>query len=156
MESFASRSSLSEDVHPIISTILKYPTVQRNAKPVRKKLELPKHMTGEEALNILKLQEEEKRRIELVKEAKRQKKICSKTKQASRSTKRKKENVIQSDLESNNEEVASTCKSSRQPSHMKYRDEVSNGEVSEIESTSDDSNYEEKDNICGDCQIRLL
>ena len=119
--------------------------MQRNAKPVRKKLELPKHMTGEEALNILKLQQEEKRRIELVKDAKRQKKICSKTKQedkkrrnctASRSTKRKKENVIQSDLESNNEEVASTCKSSRQPSHKKYRDEVSNGDVSEIESTS--------------------
>ena len=62
MESFASRRSLSEDVHPIISTILKYPTVQRNAKPVRKKLELPKHMTGEEALNILKLQEEEKKK----------------------------------------------------------------------------------------------
>ena len=50
IDSFGRRSSLCDDVDPIISSNLKYPSVQRNSKPAQKKLELPKHMTGKEAL----------------------------------------------------------------------------------------------------------
>ena len=37
IDSFGSRSSLSDDVNPIISGNLKYPSVQRNSKPAQKK-----------------------------------------------------------------------------------------------------------------------
>ena len=78
IESYASKSSLCNDVDPIINTILRYPSLQRNSKHAQIKLELPKHMTGKEALEILKLQEEEKRRAEIVKEANRQKRDAKK------------------------------------------------------------------------------
>ena len=68
LQSFSSKSNLSENINPIINSILKYPAVQRNKKSTKKKLDLPKHMSGKEALEILKLQEEKKRRVELVKE----------------------------------------------------------------------------------------
>ena len=78
IESYASKSSLCNDVDPIINSILKYPSVQRNSKPARRKLELPKHITGKEVLEILKLQEGEKRRAEIVKETNRQKRDAKK------------------------------------------------------------------------------
>ena len=69
---FDEPSSLSEDIERVVNSVLKYPIVERNS---RKKTDLPKHMMSKNALKILKLQEEEKRRVEIVKEAKRQKKI---------------------------------------------------------------------------------
>ena len=64
-----------DDINPIINSVLKYPTIQRNAKIKKSKSsDLPKHMTTEQALIILKQKEDEKYRPEIVKEAKRQKK----------------------------------------------------------------------------------
>ena len=78
MENF-SNSDLSESINPIINSILVYPSVQRNKKQARKKLELPKHMTCQKALEILKFKEEEKRNLEIAKEAKRLAKEKKKT-----------------------------------------------------------------------------
>ena len=72
---FDEHSSLSEDIEGVVNSVLKYPIVERNSRKPRKKTDLPKHMMSKNALKILKLQEEEKRRVEIVKEAKRQKKI---------------------------------------------------------------------------------
>ena len=69
MFSFSDKSSFDENAYMIINTILKYPSVEKKQKSPKKKLEIPKHMTSEEALAILKLQGEEKRCIRLVKEA---------------------------------------------------------------------------------------
>eukprot|EP00112_Aurelia_sp_Birch-Aquarium-sp1_P002049 Seg1223.3 transcript_id=Seg1223.3/GoldUCD/mRNA.D3Y31 product="hypothetical protein" protein_id=Seg1223.3/GoldUCD/D3Y31 len=68
------KSTLNEDLCPVIESVLKYPEVAKKEKKVRKKLDLPRHMTSEAALKVLEAQDLEKRRKELLKEAKRQKK----------------------------------------------------------------------------------
>ena len=73
--SFDKYSSLSEDIEPIVKSVLKYPVVERISRKPRKKTDLPKCMTSKISLKILKLQEEEKIRVEIVKKTKRQKKI---------------------------------------------------------------------------------
>ena len=78
LENYSSQCSLTESADPILNSILTYPTVQRKAKPARKKLELPKHMTCEEALKILKLKDDEKRNADIAKEARRQKLVSKK------------------------------------------------------------------------------
>ena len=66
----------AKDIHPVINSVLTYPTIQRKAKSNKSKAQqLPKHMTTTEALSILQQKEEEKHRKELIKEARRQKKI---------------------------------------------------------------------------------
>lgn len=74
-EASFSRSNLSEDLCPIIDKILVYPQIKKNETKVRKKVNLPRHMTAEAALKILELQDSEKRRkeYELQKEARRKK-----------------------------------------------------------------------------------
>ena len=63
-----------DDTNPIITSVLKYPMIQRNAKTKKSKSsDLPKHVATEQALMILKRKEDEKYRLEIVKEAKRQK-----------------------------------------------------------------------------------
>ena len=64
----------SPDIDPVINTILKYPRIERKAKKQSKVSELPKHMSTEKALIILKQKENEKMMKETAKEAKRQKK----------------------------------------------------------------------------------
>lgn len=63
-ESYASTAgdSLSESIKPILSSILKYPSVERKPKNTRKKIDLPQHMTCEKALEILELEEVDKRK----------------------------------------------------------------------------------------------
>ena len=73
-EASFSKSSLNEDLCPVIENVLKYPEVAKKESKVRKKLDIPRHMTSEAALKILEAQDLEKRRKELLKEAKRQKK----------------------------------------------------------------------------------
>ena len=79
MKSFSEKSRLSEGIEPIVSSVLKYPVIERNQKKSRKKVDLPKHMTSSDARKILKLQEEEKRRTEIVKAAKQHQKINKRT-----------------------------------------------------------------------------
>lgn len=78
-ESSFSRSTLSEDLCPIIKSVLTYPQMKKSeGKKARKKINLPKHMTSGEALKVLEAQDIERRRKENVKEVnrvKRQKKI---------------------------------------------------------------------------------
>eukprot|EP00112_Aurelia_sp_Birch-Aquarium-sp1_P022928 Seg664.1 transcript_id=Seg664.1/GoldUCD/mRNA.D3Y31 product="Jerky protein-like-like" protein_id=Seg664.1/GoldUCD/D3Y31 len=78
-ESSFSRSTLSEDLCPIIKSVLTYPQMKKSeGKKARKKINLPKHMTWGEALKVLEAQDIERRRKENVKEVnrvKRQKKI---------------------------------------------------------------------------------
>ena len=73
-ENHNAENILSDDIEPIVSSVLKYPSIQRNAKKTGSKIEIPKHMTGEDALKILHIQEEQKQREELIKEVKRRKK----------------------------------------------------------------------------------
>ena len=79
MKSFSEKSRLSEGIEPIVSSVLKYTVIERNQKKSRKKVDLPKHMTSSDARKILKLQEEEKRRTEIVKAAKQHQKINKRT-----------------------------------------------------------------------------
>ena len=157
IENYASKSSLSNDVDPIINSILRYPSVQRKSKPARKKLELPKHMTGKEALEILKLQEEEKRRAEIVKEANRQKRDAKKngekTKKVVRRKRKKSIQLENSDVESEKEEPEErdgARKSIRSLPKRKYRDGFSSNEEEESENSSEEA-YDAKDNECGRC-----
>ena len=69
MKSFSKKSRLWEEIEPIVSSVLKYPVVEWSQKKSWKKVDLPKHMTSSDARKILKLQEEEKRRTEIVKAA---------------------------------------------------------------------------------------
>ena len=164
IENYASKSSLCNDVDLIINSILRYPSVQRKSKPARKKLELPKHMTGKEALQILKLQEEEKRRAEIVIEANRQKRDAKKngekTKKVVRRKRKKSFQLENRDVESENEEPEErdgARRSIRSLPKRKYRDGFSSSEeeeekVGESESSSKEEYvYGEKDNECGSC-----
>ena len=65
----------AENIHPIINSVLTYPAIQR--KVISNKLkaqQLSKHLKNAKALSILQQKEEEKRRKEIIKEARRQKK----------------------------------------------------------------------------------
>ena len=73
-EASFSKSTLNEDLCPVMENVLKYPEVAKKESKVRKKLDIPRHMTSEAALKILEAQDLEKRRKELLKEAKRQEK----------------------------------------------------------------------------------
>ena len=73
-EGSISKSSLEEDLCPVIENILVYPKIIQKEKKQRKKVILPRHMTSESALKVLEVQDSEKRRKELVKEVKRRKK----------------------------------------------------------------------------------
>ena len=57
---FSNESSLVADIEPIVNSVLRYPSVERNQKKSRKQIDLPKHMTSEDALKILKAKETEK------------------------------------------------------------------------------------------------
>ena len=135
LQSFSSKSNVSENINPIINSILKYPAVQRNKKSTKKKLDLPKHMSGKEALEILKLQEEEKRRVELVKENNRQKRINqqAENKDAGKNVKAKKS-------------VGTKRNPSRTIKKRRFLEESNS-----TESEYSDSEYEESDSICGKC-----
>ena len=67
------KSSMEEDLCPIIRSILVYPKINETAKKQRKQIILPRHMTSEAALKVLEVQDSEKRRKELMKEVKRRK-----------------------------------------------------------------------------------
>ena len=76
----------AEDIHPIINSVLTYPSIQRKAKSNKSKAQqLPKHMTTAEALSILQHKEEEKQRKEVIKGARRQKKIQKQLQKISKS-----------------------------------------------------------------------
>ena len=98
---FDEQSLLSEDIEPIVNSVLKYPIVERSSGKPWKKTDLPKHMTRKNALKILKLQEEEKRRIEIVKDVKRQKKPI-------KSLKTKNKIIVKENIP---EEVIPSCRS---------------------------------------------
>ena len=57
---FSNESSLVADIEPIVNSILRCPSVERNQKKSRKQIDLPKHMTSEDALKILKAKETKK------------------------------------------------------------------------------------------------
>ena len=78
---FLNESSLTADIEPIVNPVLRYPGADRNQKRSRKQIDLPKHMTSEDALKLLIAKEAEKRRLDIAKEAKRLGKP-SKTKKA--------------------------------------------------------------------------
>ena len=78
---FSNESSLAADIEPIVNSVLRYPSVERNQKKSRKQVVLPKHMTSEDALKILTAKETEKRRLEIAKEAKRLEKLSKRKKQ---------------------------------------------------------------------------
>ena len=63
-----------------MNSVLRYPRVERNQKKSRKQIDLPKHITGEDALKILTAKETEKRRLEIAKEAKRLEKLSKRKK----------------------------------------------------------------------------
>ena len=149
VQSFSDKSSFDENANIIINTILKYPSVERNPKSAKKKLEIPKHMTSEEALAILKLQDEEKRRVQLVKEANRQKKIAKSTTQTSKKScqrKEKKTKTVQ----------RKTTRQRKKPKILIEEDSsvetISMSEESEYEN----SEYEESDNICASCAEEFI
>ena len=60
---FSNESSLAADIEPIVNCfkIPNNPSVERNQKKSRKLINLPKHMTSEDALKILKAKEAEKK-----------------------------------------------------------------------------------------------
>lgn len=66
-ESFASNSSLSDDLCPIIERILTYPEVRVNQSGRKAQNILPRHMTSNDAIQVLELKEAEKRRVEIKK-----------------------------------------------------------------------------------------
>ena len=63
-------SSLQDDIDPILKTICTIPEVERKA-PTRKKLKLPRNMSSDNAIKILRLQNAEKKRLLAEKEARR-------------------------------------------------------------------------------------
>ena len=73
-ESFSKDSTLDDKINPVINSILKYPIIERKTAS-RKKKGYPKHTSGAEALQILQIEEKEKRRVDIVKEASRLKKM---------------------------------------------------------------------------------
>ena len=68
------KSTYDGDLCPIIDKILVYPEITQKGTRAKKKVSLPRHMTSNSALAILELQDKEKRRKELLKEARRVKK----------------------------------------------------------------------------------
>ena len=68
-----SKSTLSNDLCPVVREILIYPEMIAKEKKTRAKVFIPRHVTSEAALKVLEAQDTEKRRKELVKEARRQK-----------------------------------------------------------------------------------
>ena len=72
---FSNECSLAADIEPIVNSVLRYPSVERNQKKSRKQIDLPKHMTSGDKLKILKAKEAEKRRLDIAKEAKRLEKL---------------------------------------------------------------------------------
>ena len=94
---FSNESSLAADIEPIVNSVLRYPSVERNQKKSRKEIDLPKHMTSDDALKKLKAKEAEKRRLDIAKEAKRLEKL-SKTKKAAPPKKRQKPIISSNEL----------------------------------------------------------
>ncbi len=70
-EGSISKSSLEDDLRPIIEDVLTFP--QKTENPKKRKISLPRHLTSEEALKVLEAQDLDKRRKETLREAKRRK-----------------------------------------------------------------------------------
>ena len=94
---FSNKSSLAADIEPIVNSVLRYFSVERNQKKSRKQIDLPKHMARENARKILKAKEAEKRRLDTAKEAKRLEKL-SKTKEVAPPKKHQKPMISSNEL----------------------------------------------------------
>ena len=149
------------DINPIITSVLKYPTIQRNAKPKKSKSsDLPKRMTTEQALIILKWKEDKKYHLEIVKEAKRQKREHNINIKNNKKALPKTQGSIQ---------AKKPVRQSKRP-HKKSRRVLENEDISseeeiieeetseEVCSTSDseesDSSYDDEKNIWMQCKKR--
>ena len=129
-ESFNATNSFNDDINPILQSILTYPIIKRKPKKTKKTLELPHHMTSEESMRIFMLKEEEKRREEIAKEARRQKRLENAKKSKGKPKKRK---------ISKTTEVRSERKSRRTVKKPRYLVEEEEGEGEEVSET--DSEY---------------
>ena len=150
-ESF-SQSDVSESVNPIINSILVYPSVQRNPKPSKKKLELPKHMTCDKALEILKLKEEQKRNLEIAKESKR----------LERERKKKEKEKVGANQLKRKLTVAKNIKQSRKSGRKSIKKMLedmasdvsfSSDEHTDSEENSSEDDEDSEDNECGVCGV---
>ena len=151
---FLNESSLVADIEPIVNSILRYPSVKRNQKNSRKQIDLPKHMTSEDALKILKAKETEKRHLEIAKEAKCLEKL-SKRKKAAPPKKRQKPMNSSNELKH---------KSARPRKSKKFDDFLLSSEDSTSDSDSTiieeeeiiieeiEGDVSEEENECGECK----
>ena len=148
-ESFSSKSVLEEGINPIINSILRYPEIERNQKKKNKKQDIPKHMSSQEALDILKLQEEEKVRAELAKEARRQSKIAKGNSKPISVKKRKANPTTAAEKYHPDKSKSNTNRKSTR--RVKRRKKFDDFYSTDDESEKDSESYNESDNLCGKC-----
>ena len=146
--------------YPINTSVLKYSTIQRNAKTKKSKSsDLPKHMTTEQALIILKRKEDKKYRLEIVKEAKRQKREHNVNIKNKKKALPKMQGSIQA-----NKPVSQSKQPQKKSRRVLENEDISSKEEiieetsEEVCSTSDseesDSSYDDEKNICMQCNKR--
>ena len=152
---FSNESSLAADIEPIVNSVLQYPSVERNQKKSRKQIDLPKHMTSEDALKILKAKEAEKRRLDIAKEAKRLEKL-SKTKKAAPPKKCQKPMISSNELKRKSararksktfDDFFLSCEDSTSDS-----DSTIIEEEEEIIIEEEEGDESEEENECGECK----
>ena len=146
--SFNEHSLLSEDIEPIVNSVLKYPVVEQNSQKPRKKTDLPKHMTSKNALKILKLQEEKKRCVEIVKEAKRPKKITKSLKTKTKIV--SKENVSADIIPSRRSTPPKKKRKFDDEESLMSQEDKSDSEESVIEENAE-SEYKDEEYFCSIC-----
>jgi len=148
------KSNLEQEINPIICKILQYPSVERNKKNSKKKITIPKHMSSIEAVALLKVKEDEKRRIAIEREARRQKVEKNKIKEPLK----KKKKISPPTATS----TPAKRKSSRVSKKKKFTEEYSVSSCEEdtteeeiLSSTDDDSSSENDEDPCKKCKKKF-
>ena len=146
LERIDRQCKLNADLDPILENVLRLPEVER--KPKKKdKVDIPKDMTCASAMKLLKAQEEEKRRKELVKLANRLKREEKKNLKAAKSKVTKKTPKVPKapvthdeppSTSLDNEECIPKPRSKRARKPRKFEDYVSEPSSSEAEAESEE------------------